>query len=569
MSKNTRSLKKKPNILILMTDQQRTQQHFPEGWAEKYLPWTTYLKKTGVTFKNNMCSSTACSPSRSTVFSGTYPTINGVLKVNDTIEMSRTLPMGGSLITLGKVMTDAGYKMEYKGKWHLDQSISDFSFLRPSDLDRMMIEDDAMENHYDMPGWTSPDLGTAETNTTEEINPIYNDDSEDAEYNKDNTALNSIGAGNANNDDRIVNGKTLSDNQQCAVDFIKEYNPNEEAPFCLVVSLANPHDIWVYPNTPKSAGYDVDTIFDNDMFKNFEFKLPASYYKDLNEKGITAQTDFLDKFQTNPLDPRQRPLNRDEALNYVKFYAYLQTLTDDLTGDLIDALQNNNFAGNQLEQDTLIIRMSDHGEMAMAQGGLRQKENNVYKETLKVPMIFSNPNLPNLDIVKDDFVSLIDLMPTIAEISEADIPKKHVIQGSSYAKSIFGDESNDKKFNFFATDDGSMSQYTSIRAIIDNNYKYAVYYQASYSDSSNETAIINYNGEVKTASKTNDDEYPVQFELYDLNNDPEEINNLLAESADTSDYIDIWNNLHTLLTEQMNKTFTCPDDWDLTDPPTD
>ncbi len=553
MSKTTKSLKKRPNILILLTDQQRTIQHFPEGWAEKYLPWTTHLKKTGVTFENNMCSSTACSPSRSTMFSGTYPTINGVLKVNDTMNMSRTLPMGGSLITLGKVMTDAGYKMEYKGKWHLDESINAFSYMRPSDKDRMMIEDDAMENHYDMPGWTSPDLGGIETNATKEIKPEYNTDDDDDDYDPNNTALNSIGGGTANNDSRIVNGPMFSDRQQSAVEFIKNYNPNKEEPFCLVVSLANPHDIWVYPNTPESAGYDVESIFSSSMFTDFEFELPESYHKKLRKKP-TAQKNFLRRFQKGPLDS-------DEAINYVQFYAYLQTLIDELTGDLIQALKNNTHVKGQLEQDTLIVRMSDHGEMAMAQGGLRQKENNVYKEAIKVPMIFSNPNLPKLDITKDDFVSLIDIMPTLAELVGTNIPEKYVIQGNSFAKSIVGENTNAKKFNYFATDDGSMSQYTSIRAIIDNNYKYAVYYKATYSDSLNEKGVVNYNGYV------DDDSDDIEYELYDLQKDTEEMENLLNNISKVKDpLLDIWKNLHALLTEQMVKTFTRPKEWDLADP---
>lgn len=563
MSNSRGSLKKKPNILILLTDQQRTIQHFPDGWAEKYLPWTTHLKKTGVTFKNNMCSSTACSPSRSTIFSGTYPTINGVLKVNDTLNMSRTLPMGGSLITLGKVMTDAGYKMEYKGKWHLDESLNSFSDMRPSDKDRMMIEDDAMENHYDMPGWTSPDLGGVETNARGEISPEYGGNKD---YNPHNTALNSIGGGNANNDSRIVHGPMYLDSQQSAVEFIKEYNPNKEDPFCLVVSLANPHDIWVYPNTPESAGYDVDSILNSSMFTDFKFNLPKSYNNNLRKKP-TAQKDFLDFFQGGALDS-----DSDDPINYVRFYAYLQTLIDELTGDLIHSLKNNKHVAGQLEQDTLIIRMSDHGEMSMAQGGLRQKENNCYKETIKVPMIFSNPNLPKLDIEKEDFVSLIDLIPTLAELVDTDIPKKYVIQGNSFAKSILGEDSDSKKFNFFATDDNTQSDYTSIRAIIDSKYKYAVYYKATYSDASNKTGIINYNGQVTITNKLGilaKNKVPVQFELYDYANDPEEMTNLLADDTGKSDTIDIWSRLHKLLTEQMVATYTCPINWDLANPTTD
>ncbi|WP_430412641.1 sulfatase-like hydrolase/transferase [Kordia sp.] len=539
---------KKPNILILITDQQRTVQHFPEGWAEKYLPWTTHLKKTGVTFKNNMCSSTACSPSRSTIFSSTYPTVNGVLKVNDTIDMSRTLPMGGSIATLGKIMTDAGYRMVYKGKWHLDSSFANSSFIRPADMDRMMIEDDAMENHYAFPGWTSPDLGTAEANLTERTE----------EKPTENSPLNSIGGGFADNDDRIVNGPMFLDSQESAVDFIKNYNPTDEKPFCLVVSLANPHDVWVYPFAPDSAGYTGNEWLGSAYA---DFSLPESYDTNLDEKP-TAQLDFLKGFQRGKIE------DPETATNYLKFYAYLQTLIDDLTGDIINAMRSNVHVGDQLEKDTYVIRLSDHGEMAMSQGGLRQKENNIYKETINIPMIFSNPNLPQ-NVELQDLVSLIDLLPTIADLTDATIPKNIAIQGESYATTVLNGVSNNREYNYFATDDCSMSSYTCIRGIISHNYKYGVYYAAGYS--SQNYGIVNYNGEI-SASK-DDASVPsttIQYELYDYTTEDgrAETTNLLANPDNIdNDLLETWKELHAILTAKMEDTYTLPNNWEFADVP--
>ena len=60
-----------------------------------------------------------------------------MLRVGDNLSMNRTLPMGGSLTTLGEVLTAAGYQMAYKGKWHLDSSFDHFANQRPSDQDRI------------------------------------------------------------------------------------------------------------------------------------------------------------------------------------------------------------------------------------------------------------------------------------------------------------------------------------------------------------------------------------------------------------------------------------------------
>ncbi len=531
---------RRPNILIIMTDQQRSEQHFPAGWAAQHLPWMTHLQETGVTFRRALCSSTACSPSRSAAFTSTYPTINGVMKVGDTLNLSRTLPMGGSLTTLGQVMAGAGYQMVYKGKWHLDSSFDAFAQMRPADKDRMMVEDDAMENHYSMPSWTSPDLGTAESGGTDPVQP------------GDTSTLNSIGGGNVDNDRRIVHGPLYEESQKTATGFLHDYDPHNEPPFCLVVSMANPHDVWVSPYSLETAGYTEPVWLGADYE---DFQLPNSYNSSLSGKP-TAQQDFLANFQGGPLD-------ESDALAYVKFYAYLQTLVDGLTGDLLTALRNNSHVGQELEQDTIIVRLSDHGEMAMAQAGMRQKENNCYAESIHVPVIFSNPSLPQ-GAVSDSLIGLIDLLPTFAEIaSDRPLNDTWSVQGSSFAGAILDPTAEVRDRQLFATDDGSLSNYTSIRALVKSDLKYAVYYKAAYDSQTDPT--VNANGFLKNQKRT-----PVQYELYDYleSGGRDETDNLLAEpSSISAELRQRWQALHVELTGLMKESYTEPEDWCESDPP--
>ena len=451
---------KQPNILMIMTDQQRSEQHFPPGWAQRHLPSITRLQETGVTFRRGMVSSTACSPSRSTVFTSTYPTINGVKKVNDTLRMQQKLYTGGRLTTLGQVMAGAGYQVQYKGKWHLDEDFANMSNLRPVDQDIMMMEDDAMEAEWHFPGWTSPDLGTGEAG-------IGTSPTKPAQY----SALNTLGGGRIDNDSRVVKGPLYSPKQQTPVDFLRNYDPDNDPPFFMVVSMANPHDIWVYPYSYQYAGY-TDPVWLGPTYKDFE--LPASYRSSLSTKP-SAQQDFLNNFQGGALD-------NDQALPYVKFYAYLQTLVDSLTGDLFKAMKNNKYDGARLERDTVVVRLSDHGEMAMAQGGLRQKENTCYNETILVPIIFSNPLLPQ-GKSRESLVGLIDVLPTLAAMGGVDDPAsggQFTIQGQSFADAILDPAAPSRGQYLFATDDCDLSSYTSIRAIIEDDWKYAVYYTADY-----------------------------------------------------------------------------------------
>jgi arylsulfatase A-like enzyme len=61
----------------------------------------------------------------------------------------------------------------------------------------------------------------------------------------------------------------------------------------------------------------------------------------------------------------------------------------------------------------VLVRCSDHGEMGLAHGGLRQKMFNAYEETINVPLVISNPVLFPRPARTSSLVSLVDLLPTV------------------------------------------------------------------------------------------------------------------------------------------------------------
>ena len=67
-------------------------------------------------------------------------------------------------------------------------------------------------------------------------------------------------------------------------------------------------------------------------------------------------------------------------------------------------------------ENTLIIHTADHGEMGMAHGGMRQKNFNVYEETLRVPLVYSNPKLFTKRGSSQALVSHVDFLPTLASL---------------------------------------------------------------------------------------------------------------------------------------------------------
>ncbi|ELS00993.1 arylsulfatase A family protein [Xenococcus sp. PCC 7305] len=512
---------KRPNIIILISDQQRAIQHFPEEWVKNNLPNLNRLKQTGITFRNAQTSTCACSPSRATLWTGMYPSTNGVYKVPGTLKPN---PRNKTNI-VGNVLKKAGYRVIYKGKWDLSDSTFDqpsketprLKTLTSEQQQTLQAEDAAMLTNWQLDGWLAPDSGTSIT---------------DREH-----GLNTLGGSSANNDGRYVNGPSLLSSQQTAIEFLSQ-NQNPEQPFCLIVSLVGPHDVWVYPEVFNQGL----TTFPS-AFQNYQgFTLPQSYYQDDLTTKPWAQSNFLNR--------EGGKLSEEDALNYVKFYAYLHTLTDSHFGHVLDATSDS------LWDNTILVRLADHGEMGMAHNGLTEKQNTVYREAINVPLIFSNPKWIKQGIELDSLVSSVDLLPTLAAIAglTKEQQQEFEFQGIDFSQTLLDPSHPTQDALLFSYDDGvndtsvaPPGDKNAIRCLRTAEWKYAVYYASP----GNDGQIVTSNG--------------FQYELYNLQNDPLELTNLLpvggiaSEEAKTEQ-----KKLHQLLTYKMKETKTMPQNWPTT-----
>jgi hypothetical protein len=77
-----RSAPSLPNILIIITDQERALQHWPEESFPKqqYLPSMERLKKHGLDCQQHYTNSCMCSPSRATLLTSQFPAVTGVTR---------------------------------------------------------------------------------------------------------------------------------------------------------------------------------------------------------------------------------------------------------------------------------------------------------------------------------------------------------------------------------------------------------------------------------------------------------------------------------------------------------
>ncbi len=377
------------NVVIFLTDQERAIQHFPQGWTRRNLPGRRRLLKHGVNFTHAYTNACMCTPARSTLMTGYFTAQHGCKYTLETDMPNDQYPqveLPVDFKNIASVMSAAGYNVVYKGKWHLSKPAPNQPFV-PADAAR-----------YGFDRWDPPDAGA-------------NQDPSEA------------GGGSVDNDGRYINALgDYTTGDEGTLQYINDVARTQE-PFCLIVSLVNPHDVLLWPRTWDQAGYTKDWL-------TGEIGLPPTVAEDLSTKPA-VQKQFVRLFAAG-----SGPLHTDrKKRRYLNFYANLIKSSDAYLTQVLDALQ-----GTGLMKDTIVIRTSDHGEMGLAHGGLRQKNFNMYEEATKVPLIFSNPRIWEKSLRCNHLVSHVDFLPTLASLFGAPSSAKADWQGVDYSKSVLDPE---------------------------------------------------------------------------------------------------------------------------------
>ncbi|HEV2712919.1 MAG TPA: sulfatase-like hydrolase/transferase [Gaiellaceae bacterium] len=509
-------LPRKPNIVLIVTDQEREPMHWPEGWADANLPSRRRLLDNGLQFTRARCNTAACSSSRATMMTGLYPAQHGVKNLvtaddpKDKVQRHLSV-LPSRLPNLATVMADAGYYSVLKGKFHLTRPVEfNHEMKRPywSDADIAHLEE-----RYGFHGWNPPDMS-------------------------DPQSLGDLGGGAINNDGRFVDGSGTAAGEtrphgelyrQSAVHFLNSYDGDK--PFFLVVCLTNPHDVQEYPGR-GIHGVGINPTFDKggyrlEDFENLPIDLPPNLEDDLSTKpSVHASMRQLLGIWGGHVRTRTR------QLNYARFYAYLIQQADLQIMKLLAALD-----ANGLTDDTVVIRTSDHGELGLSHGYLRQKFYNAYEETLSIPLIVSNPRLYPEPVGTDSFAGLVDLLPTLASIGGAPEPERYGSKGRDLSP-ILGNPSADvQDVHHFTYEDDEFPVKGAgfIRAVVEEGWKYAVYYDPFTGASP-------------------------EYELYDLANDPLELTNLAHPTHATEASEAERERLHARLRDVMRERGTAPDE---------
>jgi arylsulfatase len=354
------------NILFVFTDQERFHMRWPSGLS---LPGHERLAKTGVTFTNHQCPATMCTSSRSVMLTGLQTPDNGMFENLD-------LPWMQSLSvkhpTIGHMLRKAGYYTAYKGKWHLSRETDTRTiekFMTPE------IEKYGFADNFSPGDLIGHTLGG---------------------YSYDH-----ITAGSAINWLR-TKGRPLSD---------------EGKPWCMYVSFVNPHDI-MYFNT-DAAGENVQDngklqlhaarAPEHALYKaTWDLPIPSSLRQPFDAPGRPkAHGEFdhvWDYFLGNvPLEDARWKRFNDYYVNCIR---NVDRSIDVLLAEL-DALN--------LAQNTIVVFTADHGEMAGAHG-LRGKGPFAYQETNHLPLYVVHPDVKGGQECRS-LSSHIDFAPTLLSMA--------------------------------------------------------------------------------------------------------------------------------------------------------
>ena len=468
----------RPNIIFIMSDDHAYQAISCYGSKIIQTPNIDRIAREGVIFQNSFVTNSICAPSRAVMLTGKYSHMNGLRDNQDVFNSKQQ--------TYPALLRKAGYFTAMIGKWHLKNLPEGFDYWN-----------------------VLPDQGD-----------YYNPDF--------------IG----------MNGDTVK-YKGYATDLITDMvieqldKRNKNKPFCILYHNKAPHRNWMPAIRHLGAFSDSvfklpETFYDDysnrssaaaeqdmrieDMFLSMDMKLMPGYYAKDTNSGGNPEFDPVAEWsrEYNRLSPEEKkewdayylPVNEEfkssglkgKALIEWKYSRYMEdylgTLlsVDENIGRLLDYLDKNGLAGN-----TILVYTSDQG-FYLGEHGWYDKRF-MYEQSLRMPLVMRYPKEIKAGQVNHDMVLNLDFAPTFLDFAGVEIPGD--IQGNSFRKLITEDKHSNWRnsiyYHYYEFPQGwhSVKRHYGIRT---EKYK-----------------LIHFYNDIN------------EWELFDLENDSLEINNLYQE----------------------------------------
>lgn len=377
---------KKPNLIVILTDQQRTDTMKVYGNDKIQTPNLNRLAEESFTFKNAYVSQSVCSPSRATILTGLYPHTSKVMACN--------VPLSADNSTIAELVSDE-YLCAYYGKWHLGDEI-----FPQHGFTEWIGTEDSYRRFY-----SNPEFLSQLSDYHQFL--IKNGFSPDSFSLGEKTFSRNM---EANLEEPFTKASYLGDR---ADDFIRNIG---DTPYILFVSYLEPHP----PHTgPLNDLYDPSCLPTGPNFRicppsnaSLLNRVLAAYYMESKENGYDLRTE----------------------IGWRKVRAHYWgnvSLVDRSVGKIMKALKQS----GHLER-TIVVFTSDHGEMVGDHGILGKTV--LYEEAIKVPLLIRIPELGMKQRIIPGNFSQIDLIPTLLDLMGEDLPD--YLQGKSRASLFRGEE---------------------------------------------------------------------------------------------------------------------------------
>ena len=419
---------KTPNVLFIITDQQRADHCGFAGNPTVKTPYLDDLARQGTVFNNAWVSNPVCMPNRSTILTGRMPSAHGVI-FND-----RSLDWGTN--TFVRRFRKSGYRTGLIGKSHLQHGMSKNSMVPHRG-------ESSGGNGY-APGWDQvEDFERYVDHTPDAPDDFYGFDHIQLSIDHgariaghhlqwalarggkvDELLIDQDGMPPGRNRsehwkqiyrppyDQDLHSTTFVTEQ--TIDFINQAH-GQDKPWLAYCSFPDPH----HPMTPPGDWFD--------LYKPEDMPLPES-----RQDPLSTAPQHLQLFsKIHPKDQRNwvAPcgFGSDELLQQAIAATYgMISMIDDGVGKIMHKLETLGVRDN-----TIVVFTSDHGDM-MGDHSLFLKGFMHYRGTLQVPMVISVPG--ETPGIAESLASSIDLGPTLMDFCNLD--SYDGIQGFSLRKLI-------------------------------------------------------------------------------------------------------------------------------------
>jgi arylsulfatase A-like enzyme len=376
-----------PNILLVMTDEERYPTPYETAEVAEFrrtqLTSRERIRDGGVELHRHYAGSTACVPSRATLFTGQYPSLHGVSQTDGVAKGPDDPAMRwldpDEVPTLGDWFRAGGYQTHYRGKWH----VSHADLPVPGTHEGLAASDDD--------GRSIPEVVEA-YRRADRLDPFGFSGWIGREPH-----------GAAKQDCGTVRDGIFA--EQVVDLFADLTTAASDGPWLAVASFVNPHDIAFaggFYELLLGFQVDDDTVPD----------IPAAPSQSDSFAGRPACQELFKELWPQVLAPQ--PADND----YRRLYYYLQKLVDQAVGRVLDALDASGMA-----DDTIVVFTSDHGDLLGAHGGLQQKWANAFDEATRVPMVVKGPGIAASPVGLTSPTSHVDLIPTLLGLAGIDLER--------------------------------------------------------------------------------------------------------------------------------------------------